>query len=90
MSGAVLPYHLCLYSMHRYRFIFKGKSSNRVVEDSYSVISQTNGGFITGGEEFSSLPSCHLSGPVCLLTKLSRESRLNSHRKESATGNSIR
>lgn len=68
----------------------KGKSSNWIAEGSYSVISQTKGGFITGGEEFSSLPSCYLSGPVCLLTKLSRESRLNWHRKESATGNSIR
>jgi hypothetical protein len=68
MSGTVLPRLISLYSMHRNRFIFKGKSSNGIAEDSYSVISQTNGGFITGGEEFSSLPSCHLSGPVCRLT----------------------
>jgi hypothetical protein len=68
MSGTVLPNPVCLHNMQRNRFIFKGKSSNRIAENSYSVISRTNGGFITGGEEFSSLPSCHLSGPVCLLT----------------------
>jgi len=43
MSGAVLPRPICLHSTHRNRFVLKGKSSNKIAEDSYSVMSHKLG-----------------------------------------------
>jgi hypothetical protein len=52
MSGAVLPHPIVFIACTGTDLFLKEKSSNRIAQDSYSVISHTNGGFITGEEKF--------------------------------------